>query len=82
MPSVVRDSAYYGNSDFGNFQALLDFRDDSGDQILQKHFETAPRNASYRSKTIQNELISCVGEIITDEVIVNQAFNVLCRNGR
>ena len=36
----------------GNFQALLAFRVDSGDRNLQQHLETAPRNATYISKTI------------------------------
>ena len=48
----------------GNFQALLDFRIDSGDKVLEQHFETAPRNASYRSKTIQNELVLSCGKYI------------------
>ena len=34
----------------GNFQALLEFRIDSGDQTLKHHLETAPRNATYVSK--------------------------------
>ena len=63
------DSAHYENSECGNFQALLDFRVESGDKVLQKHFETAPRNATYRSKTIQNELISCCGEVITEKIV-------------
>ena len=63
------DSAHYGNSDCGNFQSLWDFRVESGEMILQKHFETAPRNATYRSKTIQTELISCLGEVITGEIV-------------
>lgn len=33
----------------GNFQALLEFRVDSGDQTLQQHLDTAPRNATYIS---------------------------------
>ena len=36
----------------GNFQALLEFRIDSGDQTLQHHLEIALRNASYISQTI------------------------------
>ena len=48
----------------GNFQALLEFRIDCGDQILKHHLETAPRNATYVSKTIQNEMITTVGAII------------------
>ena len=34
----------------GNFQALLYFRVESGDTVLQEHFETASRNATYVSK--------------------------------
>ena len=31
----------------GNFQALLDFRIESGDTKLKDHFANAPRNATY-----------------------------------
>ena len=65
----------------GNFQALLDFRIQAGDAVLQEHFNNAPRNATYRSKTIQNELIGCCGEILTKKIIdeVRQAkfFSIL-----
>ena len=47
----------------GNFQALLEFRIDIGDVKLKEHLENAPRNATYRSKTIQNEIIETVGEL-------------------
>ena len=33
----------------GIFQALLQFRIDSGDTKLKEHLEKAPRNATYRS---------------------------------
>ena len=52
----------------GNFQALLEFRIDSGDQTLQHHLESAPRNATYMSKTIQNEMITTVGAIILNNL--------------
>ena len=52
----------------GNFQALLEFRIDSGDQTLKHHLETAPRNATYISKTIQNEMITTVGAIIVNNL--------------
>ena len=52
----------------GNFQALLEFRIDSGDQTLQHHLKTAPRNATYISKTIQNEMITTVGAIIVNNL--------------
>ena len=43
----------------GNFQALLEFRIYRGDQTLQHHLKTAPRNVTYISKTIQNENYNC-----------------------
>ena len=49
-------------------QALLEFRIDSGDQTLQHHLETAPRNATYISKTIQNEIITTVRAIIVNNL--------------
>ena len=52
-----------------NFQALLEFRIDSGDVKLQKHLLNAPRNATYRSKTIQNEIIETVGNYISSKII-------------
>ena len=53
----------------GNFQALLEFRVDSGDEVLRQHFETAPKNATYRSKTIQNEIIASCGKLIQGKLI-------------
>ena len=41
-----------GNSE--NFQALLNFRVEAGDKVLANHFAKGSRNATYRSKTIQN----------------------------
>ena len=58
-----------GESNRGNFQALLDFRVLSGDTVLKEHFETAPRNATYRSKTIQNDLIDCCGEVLRIDIV-------------
>ena len=52
----------------GNFQALLEFRIDSGDQTLKYHLEAAPRNASYNTKTIENEIIATVGAIIVNNL--------------
>ena len=54
-----RDSKYLDDrsNNSGNFQALLEFRVDSGDKILEDHFKSAPKNASYRSKTIKNDMM-------------------------
>ena len=48
----------------GNFQALLKFRVDAGDQVLKEHLETASLNATYTSKEIQNQIISACDDII------------------
>lgn len=68
-----RDDSKYLNSEndsnTGNFQALLDFRIDSGDKILEQHFRSAPKNATYRSKTVQNELIDVIASIIREQIV-------------
>jgi hypothetical protein len=55
----------------GNFRALLRFRIESGDSILRQHLETANSNATYISKTVQNELIDTCKDFIK-EVILNR----------
>lgn len=46
---------------------MLDFRVEVGDQVLDDHFKSAPRNATYRSKTVQNEIIDIVGDLVKKE---------------
>lgn len=53
----------------GNFCALLDFRIDAGDTVLAEHFRTAAQNAQYNSPRIQNDLISCTGEWIRNQIV-------------
>ncbi|XP_048575424.1 52 kDa repressor of the inhibitor of the protein kinase-like [Nematostella vectensis] len=64
----LRDSDPTNAALAGNFQALLEFQVDSGDQILEQHLENAPRNATYISKTIQNQMISTVGAHILNNL--------------
>ncbi|KAM7437095.1 hypothetical protein ABFA07_013217 [Porites harrisoni] len=59
----------------GNFQALLELRIDSGDVKLKEHLENAPRNATYRSKTIQNEIAETVGTYISSKIIAEVLTN-------
>ena len=64
------DSQYYGCKDnTGNFQKLLEFRVDAGDKVLEEHLKKCHKNATYRSKTIQNELISCCGDYICGYIV-------------
>ncbi len=53
----------------GNFLALLKFRIDAGDTVLDKHFSTAARNATYTSKTIQNQIIQVLAEQVSNHII-------------
>ena len=54
----------------GNFQVLLRFRVDAGDQVLKEHLETASLNATYTSKGIQNQMISLCGDIIRNRLLI------------
>ncbi|KAK3104654.1 hypothetical protein FSP39_007252 [Pinctada imbricata] len=59
------------SSNMGNFKELLQFRADAGDVILQEHLRSCAKNASYISKTSQNELLTCV-KMYTQEEIVKE----------
>jgi hypothetical protein len=69
-------------SNKGNFLALLDYSVKSGNTLLSEHLKTADKNARYTSKTVQNEIIECIGEHIR-EGILNQVkeakwYSILC----
>ena len=53
----------------GNFQALLQFRMESGDADLLQHFSSADRNAQYRSPRVQNDLVASCGEWIKEKIV-------------
>ena len=55
----------------GNLSALLQFRIESGDEVLKKHLETASKNELYIIKTIQNEMITTSGDIIRNKILHN-----------
>ncbi len=59
----------------GNFRALLNYRVNGGDEALKAHCERAPKNATYKSKTTQNELINIIGDIILKRIVadINQS---------
>jgi hypothetical protein len=65
----------------GNFRALLKYRVDGGDTVLEKHLNTCDKNATYISKTIQNQLIELIGDMIIKQIVeeVKQAkfFTIL-----
>ena len=59
----------------GNYQALLKFRCGAGDTVLAEHLSKCAKNATYRSKTTQNDIIDSLGGMITEKVVaeVNEA---------
>ena len=59
----------YSKGGVGNFIELLNFRVRSGDADLKEHVSKCKQNASYISKTAQNDIINCCGEIITEQII-------------
>ncbi|XP_057290258.1 52 kDa repressor of the inhibitor of the protein kinase-like [Hydractinia symbiolongicarpus] len=65
----------------GNFVELLKVRVLGGDADLKEHLSKCPKNATYISKTTQNDLINCCGEVITNkfvsEIRKNKFFSVL-----
>lgn len=48
----------------GNFREILKFRVDAGDTDLADHLKNTAANATYISKTVQNEIIEICGEEI------------------
>ncbi|XP_050066310.1 uncharacterized protein LOC126555432 [Aphis gossypii] len=68
-------------SDSGVFQDLLNFRIESGDEILKDHFLTNVGNAKYSSHRTQNELITLCGQILKEEIVCEanaaNAFSII-----
>ena len=55
----------------GNFRELLRFRVLAGDNDLAKQLESSSKNATYISKTTQNELIRTIGDNIQQSILSN-----------
>lgn len=66
---VIGEGKSIVSTNEGNFRALLRFRVEAGDTKLENHLKTASSNATYISKTTQNEIISACKEEIQDAVL-------------
>ena len=60
---------YSTDPGLGNFIELLNYGIRRGDNVLKDHYENHPKNASYMSHQIQNEIIDCCGEYILDTIL-------------
>jgi hypothetical protein len=58
-----------GGTNHGNFWALLNFRISAGDDLLRDHLQRAPRNATYTSPDVQNQIISILCEQIREKIL-------------
>ena len=74
------DGTEGSSSNQGNFVELVRFRAET-DDVLAKHLQNSPKNARYTSKTIQNELIQVIGNLICrgiiDEVKLSKFYTVI-----
>ena len=59
----------YSEGRVGNFIELLNYHVHIGDVALQSHLSRCNQNASHISKSPQNKLIKCCGEIICEQLI-------------
>ena len=59
----------YSTGQVGNFIDLLNYAVCRGDKVLEEHLKTCGKNKSYISKTSQNKIIKCCGQIITEQII-------------
>ena len=63
-----RDDSTSTASNKGNFWAILNLLA-SHDKELADHLKNAPKNATYTSKTIQNEIIDIIGSHIRNQIL-------------
>ena len=56
----------------GNFIECLGYRVKGGNTELENHLKTCGKNASYISKTSQNELIYCSDKFVKDALMFFQ----------
>lgn len=76
-----RDDGVLDEDNRSNFNALLKFRIDSGDEFLKTHLETCNGSATYISKETQNRLIEILGSQIRGKLLAeirqSKYFSVL-----
>lgn len=59
----------YSTGQVGNFVDILNYGVRRGDKVLEEHLKTCGKNQTYISKTSQNKIIKCCGQIISEHII-------------
>ena len=57
------------NASHGNFWVLLQFRVAAGDTTLGDHLAHAPRNVTYTSPDVQNQVIDILGDYVREKIL-------------
>lgn len=68
-PRGHRDDSTSDDLSLGKFKALVNFRMESGDELLQSHVASCSSPETYISKTSQNELLECMGDYIREHIV-------------
>ncbi|XP_065651277.1 52 kDa repressor of the inhibitor of the protein kinase-like [Hydra vulgaris] len=66
----------YSKCGTGCFNKLLNFAVRNGNDVFGSHLNNCSKNASYISKTSQNEIIKCCGEEISESILSEVRKNV------
>ena len=59
----------YSTGGVGNFIETLNLKVRSGDKVLENHLKTCGKNKSYISKTSQDKMITCFGQVISEKIV-------------
>ena len=59
----------YSTGGVGNFIETLNLKVRSGDKVLENHLKTCGKKKSYISKTSQDKMIKCFGQIISKQIV-------------
>ena len=67
----MHDIALRGKEvDSGPLFDLYKFRAEAGGEVLQKHLESAPKNARYTSVQTQYELIELSADVLREKIVL------------
>ena len=66
--NLFTNGGEYSSGEVGNFMKVLNTVR-GGDSVFENHLRTCIENASYISKTPQNELINCCGNYLKDILV-------------
>ena len=59
----------YSTGGVSNFIETLNLKVRSGDKVLENHLKTCGKNRSYISKTSQDKMIKCFGQVISETIV-------------